>query len=207
MPPGNYSVKFSAAGFKTAEVPSVTVNVTETPVLNRSLEVGAQSEKITVESTQETIQTQNATNGGVVGSQEVTASAARFAQLHANHQPVPGCGHQRYHGFRGRKRHQDVAANGARQNQNNYSMDGSSIVNYVSGTAGQTGSYPGIAIPNPDSIQEFKVQTSQYDASSGRNPGANVTSLLEADKTNFTARVGIQPQQLLQRQRFLLQEK
>src|ERR1039457_5291733 len=30
--PGNYSVKFSAAGFKTSTVPSVTVNVTETPV-------------------------------------------------------------------------------------------------------------------------------------------------------------------------------
>ena len=79
----------------------------------------------------------------------------------------------------------DVAANGARENQNNYSMDGGSIVNYVSGTAGQTGSYPGIAIPNPDSIQEFKVQTSQYDASSGRNPGANVTVVTKGGTNQF----------------------
>ena len=72
-----------------------------------------------------------------------------------------------------------------RQNQNNYSMDGSSVVNYVSGTAGQTGSYPGIAIPNPDSIQEFKVQTSQYDASSGRNPGANVEVVTKSGTNQF----------------------
>jgi hypothetical protein len=32
----------------------------------------------------------------------------------------------------------------------------------------------GIAIPNPDTIEEFKVQTSQYDASFARNAGANV---------------------------------
>src|SRR5690349_4950410 len=39
LPPGSYRVRFSAAGFKTSEVPSVTVNVTETPVLDRALEV------------------------------------------------------------------------------------------------------------------------------------------------------------------------
>jgi Carboxypeptidase regulatory-like domain len=185
LPPGNYSVKFSAAGFKTSEVPSVAVNVTETPVLNRSLSVGAQSEQITVESTAETIQTQNATNGGVVGSQEVTdlpLVSRNYTQVItlspgvvANVSSAAGVGNGTG----------DVAANGSRQNQNNYSMDGSSIVNYVSGTAGQTGSYPGIAIPNPDSIQEFKVQTSQYDASSGRNPGANVTVVTKSGTNQF----------------------
>ena len=50
LPPGNYRVRFSATGFRTAEVPSVAVNVTETPVLDQRLEVGAQSEQVTVES-------------------------------------------------------------------------------------------------------------------------------------------------------------
>jgi hypothetical protein len=31
LPPGNYSVHFEAAGFKSADVLSVTINVTETP--------------------------------------------------------------------------------------------------------------------------------------------------------------------------------
>src|SRR2546428_877228 len=44
LPPGNYSVKFELTGFNTAEVPSVKVNVTETAVLDRTLQVGAQTE-------------------------------------------------------------------------------------------------------------------------------------------------------------------
>ena len=72
LPPGSYKVQFSASGFKEANVGSVTVNVTETPVLNEKLEIGAQAEQVTVEATAETIQTQNVTNGGVVGAQTVT---------------------------------------------------------------------------------------------------------------------------------------
>jgi hypothetical protein len=51
LPPGEYSVKISAGGFKTAQVGSVTVNVTETAVLNQKLEIGAQTAEVTVEAT------------------------------------------------------------------------------------------------------------------------------------------------------------
>jgi Carboxypeptidase regulatory-like domain len=185
LQPGSYSVSFSASGFKTSEVPSVVVNVTETPVLDQRLVVGGQATQVTVESTAETIQTQNVTNGEVVGSQEVVdlpLVSRNYTQIInlspgvvSNVTTASSIGNGTV----------DVAANGARENQNNYSMDGGSIVNYVSGTAGQTGSYPGIAIPNPDAIQEFKVQTSQYDASSGRNPGANVTVVTKGGTNQF----------------------
>ena len=49
LPPGTYGVRFTIPGFKTSEVSSVTVRVTETQVLDRALEVGAQSEQVTVE--------------------------------------------------------------------------------------------------------------------------------------------------------------
>jgi hypothetical protein len=42
LPPGNYRVKFEAAGFKTVEIPSATVNGTETAVLEGKLEVAEQ---------------------------------------------------------------------------------------------------------------------------------------------------------------------
>src|SRR5947209_3475725 len=47
LPPGSYRVRFAATGFKTAEVRPVNVAVTEKPVLNRTMEIGAQAEQIT----------------------------------------------------------------------------------------------------------------------------------------------------------------
>src|SRR6266700_5790946 len=73
LSPGNYRVRFSAQGFKTAEVPSVTVNVTETPVLDRPLEVGAQSEQVTVDAQADTLQTASSTLGTTVGTRTLTA--------------------------------------------------------------------------------------------------------------------------------------
>ena len=189
LPPADYKVTFSAKGFQTAEVPSVAVHVTETAVLNQKLEIGSQTISVTVESTAETIQTQNAANGGVVTGDEITAlplTSRNYTQVIslspgvvANAATASGIGNGTV----------DVSANGSKANQNNYSMDGSSVTNYVSGMAAQEGSFPGIAIPNPDSIQEFKVQTSQYDASSGRNPGANVDVVTKTGGNDLHGRI------------------
>jgi hypothetical protein len=40
LPPGSYKATFAAPGFKTSEVGLVQLDVTETPQLNRTLEVG-----------------------------------------------------------------------------------------------------------------------------------------------------------------------
>ncbi|MBZ5502846.1 MAG: carboxypeptidase-like regulatory domain-containing protein [Acidobacteriia bacterium] len=189
LPPGSYRVKFSSQGFKSVEVPAVTVSVTETAVLNHGLQLGSQTEQVTVEATAVTIQTENATNGGLVTSQEVTT----LPLVNRNYTQIinlsPGVVANVSSAASVGNGTQDVASNGSRQNQNNYSMDGSSIVNYLSGTAAQTGSFPGMAIANPDSIQEFKVQTSQYDASSGRNSGANVDVITKTGGNTFHGKV------------------
>ena len=49
LEPGPYKVRFAAQGFKGAEVGSVTLNVTETVALDRALEVGSQTDQVTVE--------------------------------------------------------------------------------------------------------------------------------------------------------------
>ncbi len=46
LPPGKYSVKISMAGFQTAEFSSVTINVTETAVLNCTMKIGMPSETV-----------------------------------------------------------------------------------------------------------------------------------------------------------------
>jgi hypothetical protein len=182
---GNYTIKFSANGFKTSQVKSVTVDITETPVLNQRLEVGAQSEQVTVESTAETIQTQNATVGALVGAKEVTdlpLSSRNYTQIIdlspgvvANVSSAAAVGNGT----------QDINVNGNGSDQNNYMMDGATLTNYGSGGAAQSGNFPGIAIPNPDAIQEFKIQTSQYDAEYGRNPGASVNVTTKDGSNNF----------------------
>src|SRR5947199_3412799 len=50
----------------------------------------------------------------------------------------------------------------------------------------QSGSFSGgVAVPNPDTIQEFKVQTGLYDASFGRNAGANVNVVTRTGSNSF----------------------
>jgi hypothetical protein len=183
--PGNYRVTFTASGFKTAEMPSITISITETALLNHSLEIGAQTQQVTVESTAVTVQTENATVGQLVPSKMVTdlpLSSRNYTQI-INLSPGVvvnvASAAQLGNGT------QDINVNGSGSDQNNYMMDGASITNYGSGGGGQSGNYPGIGIPNPDAIQEFKVQTSQYDAAYGQNPGASVNVVTKSGTNQF----------------------
>ena len=175
LPPGNYRVRFTANGFKGTEVPSITINVTETPVLNRALEVGAQTEQITVEATTETIQAASSTLGTTVTGDRITElplTSRNYTQILGL---SAGAVSDLNNGAALGKGTLDMAVNGAGPDQNNFQMDGASIVNaFGAGLTGDSGIYVGIAVPSPDAIAEFKVQTSTYDASYGRNPGANV---------------------------------
>jgi hypothetical protein len=174
IPPGTYSLKFEAAGFKTSTVSSVTVSITETAVLSQKLEIGAQTSEVTVEATAETIQTQNATVGNLVGSQTVTTLPLSSRNYTNIIDLSPGVVVNVASAAAVGNGTQDINVNGNGSDQNNYMMDGATLTNYGSGGAAQSGNFPGIAIPNPDSIQEFKIQTAQYDAQYGRNPGASV---------------------------------
>ena len=71
---------------------------------------------------------------------------------------------------------QDVSVNGAQSAQNNYQMDGVTVDNFAGAETGADSRNltPALAVPNPDAIQEFKIQTSTYDAGYGGHPGANV---------------------------------
>jgi Carboxypeptidase regulatory-like domain/TonB-dependent Receptor Plug Domain len=186
LAPGNYSLKFSAAGFKTDEVPSVAVNITETPTVNRTLVIGTQSQEVTVNATTvATVQTENATVGALVSSETVTdlpLSTRNYTQII---DLSPGVGANVATATSVGNGTQDINVNGSGSDQNTYLMDGVIVTNYGSGGAAQSGSYAGIGIPNPDTIQEFKVQTSQYDAAYGQNPGANVNVVTKSGTNQF----------------------
>src|SRR5919108_1841249 len=66
-------------------------------------------------------------------------------------------------------------------NDNNFQMNGIEV-NDLAGEANISG---GVPVPNPDAIQEFKVQVGQYDASYGRNAGANVDVVTKSGTNQF----------------------
>jgi len=66
LDPGSYRVRFMLPGFKTSEVLDIGLLVTETSVLNRTLEVGSAGDEITVEATVEAIQTATSTLGTTI---------------------------------------------------------------------------------------------------------------------------------------------
>ena len=74
-----------------------------------------------------------------------------------------------------------IYVHGARSYDNNFQVDGISVSD-VQGSAAGSG---GIPIPNPDSIQEFKVQTGLYDAGYGRYGGANVSVITKTGSNAF----------------------
>lgn len=71
LPPGNYRLRFESQGFRGVEIPAIKVNVTETAVFDRQLEVGSVDQSVTVEGSVETIQTTSSTLGTVADSRTV----------------------------------------------------------------------------------------------------------------------------------------
>jgi len=175
LPPGRYKITVSMQGFQTAEFPSITINVTETAVLNCTLKIGAPTEVVTVEAEAELVQTATSTLGTLVDGQEVVAlplTTRNYTQiLDLSAGVTAGVADATALG----KGTQQTSVNGSNPAQNNYQMDGAAIDSIASlGHAADQNVGAGIGIPNPDALLEFKVQTSTYDASYGRNPGANV---------------------------------
>ena len=184
--PESYCVEVSKDGFKTLTVPGVKITVTETRVLNLQLEVGLLAERIIVEASAEQLQTQSSTLGSVTSGDQVrdlplvTRNYTQIVSLNpgvaadVNDAGAIGRGNLGNGGV-------PVVSNGGTESDNNVQMNGAGI-NDLQSSGYFSG---GVAIPNPDTIQEFKVQTSQYDAAYGRNAGANVDVITKGGSNDF----------------------
>jgi len=187
LPPGTYRIKFEVAGFQSVEVPSITVHVTETPVLNQVMSVGAQSQQVEVQGEAvEEVQTSNATVGTLVSGKTI----ADFPLTSRNYTNILGLSAGSNTGVNNAaalgKGTQNIAVNGSSTTQNNFQMDGVSMNDPSSnGTASESGYNAGVGIANPDAIEEFKIQTSLVDAGYGRKPGANVNVVTKSGTNAF----------------------
>jgi hypothetical protein len=186
LPPGNYRVKFEASGFKTIEIPSATVNVTETAVLDRTLEVGSANQSVTVEEAVEPIQTTNSTMGSVADSRTVTELPLNTRNYTNLLTMAAGANSSVSNASTIGKGSPFIAVNGAGNSQNTYLQDGVVVNNWYSFNTGVEGvAFGSFVIPIPDAIAEFKIQTSSYDAGYGRGPGASVNVVTKSGTNSF----------------------
>ena len=186
LPPGVYQLRFSAPGFETASPAPVTVSVTETITVNITMTVGAQQQSVEVSAVVDPlIQTESAALGTNVSGQtiqDVPLTERNYTQVLSM---SPGVGADVNNAASLGKGTQDFYVNGTQNISNSFHMDGADINNYGSSRAGDFVQQAGIAIPNPDTIEEFKIQTTLYDAGYGRDAGANVEVVTKSGTNQF----------------------
>ncbi len=185
LPPGQYSVNVEAQGFETQIQNGIEVIVTEVTVANVEMRVGSVSTQVEVTANTELAQTTSAELGRVVSSQVITAlplANRNFTQILGLSTGVtvelPDAGAMG-------KNDQDVSANGVRRSYNNFEYNGVDANNIAENSATGFGPEVSLAVPAPDTIEEFKVQTGIYDASSGRSAGANVDIVSKSGTNQF----------------------
>lgn len=187
LSPGTYRVEVTANGFERAVHPGIAIVVTETTALNVGLSVGATSTTVEVKATPPIVQTNSSALGDVVGQREVTALplvTRNFTQIldlsagvvaNVTNAAAIGLGSEAEGPT---TEGEGLYVNGARASDNNFQMNGVNVNDFnLGGIRGP--------IPNPDTIQEFRVQTGMYDAEYGRDAGANVDLVTKTGTNDF----------------------
>jgi len=169
LPPASYTVKVEMSGFKTYITKNNVLTVGTPLTVNVKLEVGDARTVVEVSGTYERVQTATSGNtGAVVDSRTLTDLPLGLDTANGGRNPLvlvrlqPGLN---FGANTGGSSH----VNGARDRAFNYTLDGIDINESSAG-----GSEFSPLRTNPDSLQEFRVITSNATAEYGRNSGAQV---------------------------------
>ena len=190
LQPGQYTLEVTKEGFKLASSPDVKVVVAETTVENIRMEVGAVTDTVTVASSSVELETESSVLGRVTDSEMVeglplvTRNYTQIVGLNPGvSQEVNNAGQEGRGGGSepGSPGGGSISSNGATYVDNNFQMNGLPV-NDIQSSAGFTA---GIPVPNPDAIQEFRVQTALFDATSGRDAGATVDVITKGGSNDF----------------------
>ncbi|PYQ39627.1 MAG: hypothetical protein DMG99_15795, partial [Acidobacteria bacterium] len=179
LPVGTYTVSVHAPGFTQAKFPGIAVRVTETTRMTAKLSTEAVQQKIEVQAEVQTVNTTDATTGQAIESATIRAlplATQNFQQLLTLSSGAQAELNKATQLGRGDVR---IQVNGQREDNNNYLLEGISVTDYNVAELTNT------PLPNPDVVQEFKVQTSLYDASQGRNGGGNINAILKTGTQSF----------------------
>jgi hypothetical protein len=180
LPPGDYHLTVSASSFETA-TSDVQVRVTETTRFSIALKLGAVTTQVSVRADVAAVETTNATTGHSITAATISRlplSTQNFQQLLTFSGGVTAALNQNASLGRGDVR---IDVNGQREDNNNYLIDGITATDYNVAELTNT------PLPSPDAVQEFRVQTSMYDATQGRNGGGNINAVLKSGAAQIHA--------------------
>ncbi len=185
LPIGTYTVTVAAPGFQKTSAKNLVLNVNDKLTMNFTLEVGAAGTVVTVEAAALQVEQQSATASGLIsGTQlrELALNNRNYEQFVALQPGVSyGGGDQLYFGVmnpNGEDNSVYFAINGARDNANNWTIDGADNVDR--GSNSTLLNYPSV-----DSIAEFKVLRGMYNPEFGRGAGGQINVITKSGDSQF----------------------
>lgn len=189
LPAAPYSLSATAKGFRKHEVSSFTLQVGQTARLDLALEIGDVTQTLSVSGTTVALQTESASVGAVIDSAKIVdlpLNGRNFIQLA---QLIPGVNPGTPGSISVRRGRGSIGetssafggtgmqANGARDTNNRFYLDGVEFMDYDAFT------YP-FAL-SVDSLSEFRVETSTFSAEYGGSPGGQVSILTRRGSNAF----------------------
>ena len=180
LPPGNYSLTVEMAGFRRYEQKSLQLLVNVPTTANVVLEVGTTTETVEVSAQAVTLNTTDASLGNAFNENQVK-------QLPLEGRNVPDLlSLQAGVVYTGNRSDIDVdqdtrsgSVNGARSDQSNVTVDGIPV-NDSGGHA-----FTSVLPVTLDSVQEFRVTTTNYNADQGSTSGAQVALVTKSGTNEF----------------------
>ncbi len=168
--PGKYSVSAVSSGFKKSTLDGIVVQVSDRLVIDIKLEVGTQSESVTVQATTPVLEGASVTLGQVIDTRNVLDLPLNGRDALSLASLAPGVTPP------------EIAAGGAAQLGNTVpSVNGANFATSTVTIDGGINSAPrgtthlNVYSPNVDSVAEFKVQTNSMSAEFGRSNGGSIS--------------------------------
>ncbi len=181
LPVGTYIIEAEATGFKKFVQKNVVLTVDQTQMLNLTLAIGVQSQTVTVTEAPPLVETSTAELGRTVQPAEIIGLPLVNRNAYAELSLTPGVQSNSASAQSNPSGTPNfVIGNPSTQVVVNGGIDGGTplVAYYLDGGINMTGlrNY-GNPLPNPDALQEFRVETNNFAAQYGRMSGAVVTAV------------------------------
>jgi hypothetical protein len=179
---GDYMLNVQAAGFQPTVTDRFTVNVGARQRVDVALNLGADTESVTVSGAASQLETDSSDRGQTIeAAQAVTLplNGRAYADLS---KLVPGVRQSLNGVVNNPPREASYNINGLTSQSNNFELDGIDNNGYQEANQGFSNE---AMIPSPDAIQEFKVQTDNYSAEYGRAGGAIINATTRSGTNEF----------------------